>query len=65
MLGLPVSQFVLNAFRGSDAEIIKNIQRKLSTEGVNVRRKLRVIRKGFKDKEKENEETHACSAGSY
>ncbi|XP_065650410.1 uncharacterized protein LOC136078561 [Hydra vulgaris] len=47
VLGLPVSKFMLNAFRKSDTDRIKNIQRKSSTKGIRMRKKLRAIRKGF------------------
>lgn len=65
VLGLPVSKFMLNAFRKSDTDRIKNIHRKSSTKGIKMRRKSRAIRKGFLDKEKENDIIPAYSADSY
>ena len=65
VLGLHVSKFMLSAFRKRDTDRIKNIQRKSLTKAIKMKRKLRAIRKGFLDKEKENDIIPAYSAGSY
>ena len=64
-LGLPISQYMMNGFLERDIERIKKLARKSSEKGKTVRKKLRAIRKGFQDKEKEQEETPAYSSGAY
>ena len=64
-LGLPISQYMMNGFLERDIERIKKLARKSSEKGKTVRKKLRAIRKGFQDKEKEQGETPAYSSGAY
>ena len=63
MLGLPILQFKLNAFRESDTEyiriLIENYRQKALCEKKIIKKK-----KGFQVKEKENEDTHAYSTNS-
>ena len=64
-LGLPISNYMRESFRQRDCERIKNVGRKCSDKGKKSRKKLRAIRKGFKDKEKEQEKEPAYASGAY
>ena len=48
-----------------DNQRITLMNKKCTKKGIQRRKKLRAIRKGFVDEEKQNETISACAAGAY
>lgn len=65
LLGLPISSYLTTSFKNRDCERINKIGKKSTEKGKQRRKKLRAIRKGFEDKNKEQEKKPAYASGAY
>ena len=64
-LGIACGRFMDLATKRKDANRVDNMTRKTCTAGIARRKKLRAIRKGFIDKERDIEKVESYSAGAF
>jgi len=64
-LGLEVGSLMMNRALDADRERILNIKRKSTCKVKKARKKLRAIKKGYEDKEKEEEGKDSYASGSF
>ena len=64
-LGIQSGKYMDLATKRHNASRISGMARKSSEAGLAQRKKLRTIRKGFCDKEKETEKVESYSAGAF